>query len=145
MSEGPSIQYRPPHKGEAGFGFEDGERVPIGEAAISTDESPDTEPAPPHLDAGQLLETILHGAVDVKEIAARALILGMLLRCESAPKTATEFALALDVPRTTGQRLWARLFEYLQGELAVFGHGRALVDGQHKFAANAAGTKPGTG
>jgi hypothetical protein len=63
--------------------------------------------------------------------------------CPSAPRTATEFAALLRIPRTSGQRLWARLFEYLQGELAVFGHGRPLIDGKRNFESNAAGTKPG--
>jgi hypothetical protein len=113
----------------------DGQRGPIIETT-ATDSAP-------HLDASQLIETILHGARNPAEIAALTTICGNLLGCPSAPRTATEFALALDIPRSTGQRLWARLFEYLQGELKVFGHGRALVDGQRHFESNAAGTKPG--
>jgi hypothetical protein len=111
----------------------DGQRAPIIEAT-ATDSAP-------HLDARQLLETILHGARDKHEIAAFAAICGNLMGCPSAPRTSTEFAALLDIPRSTGQRLWARLFEYLQGELKVFGHGHALVDERNKFNANADGAK----
>jgi hypothetical protein len=143
MSEGPSIQHKASFKNEAGFAFEDGERVPIVEEQTATDEPPDKELSPPRLDSIQLLETILHGARNPVEISAKALVLGMIQGCPSAPKTQTEFAALLGISRTTGQRLWARLFECLQADLAVFGHGRALVDERRKFESNAAGTKPG--
>ena len=137
-----SIQHKASFKNEAGFAFEDGSLVPITSPETATDETPDNFPRPATLDACQLLATILRGAKNTQEIAARALICGSLMGCPSAPKTATEFALALDVPRSSGQRLWARLFEYLQGELAVFGQRSSLVDERNQFAANAAGAKP---
>jgi len=125
-------------------GFEaDGRPVPIVEPDIYFDDPPDdTEPAPPRLNTSQILETILHGARNPFEISAKAVVLGMLQGCPSAPKTQTEFAALLGISRTTGQRLWARLFECLQADLAVFGHGRALVD-ERKFESNGAGSKPG--
>lgn len=127
MSAEPSIQHKASFKNEAGFAYEDGERVPIVGAEIFTDEASasgeSAQLAPPHLDASQLLETIIHGARDMKEIAARALVLAMLLKCESAPKTATEFSLALDIKRTTGQRLWARLSSICKGNWRFLGTG----------------------
>ena len=120
----------------------DGWRVPIIEAQTAADEPPDKEVPPPHLDSRQLLETILHGARNPVEIAASAAMCGNLMGCPSAPRTSTEFATLLGIPRSTGQRLWARLFEYLQGELAFFGHGRALVDERRNSESSAAG-KPG--
>jgi hypothetical protein len=42
MTEGPSIQYRPPHKGAAGFGFSDaGERIAV--ALPECNEPPEVE------------------------------------------------------------------------------------------------------
>ena len=119
----------------------DGQRAPIIEAT-ATDSAPDKEVPPPHLNSHQLIETILHVARNPVEIAASAAICGNLMGCPSAPRTSTEFSALLGIPRSTGQRLWARLFEYLQGELKVFGHGRPLVDGQRKSESSAAG-KPG--
>ena len=116
----PSIQFRPPHKGAAGFGFEDGERVPIGEAEIFTDEasaSGESAQLPPLcLSVDMTFDLIISGSKDSKERDLRLLVLAMKYNHRAAPKTKTELALALDVPRSTGHRLWARLSSIYKGK-----------------------------
>jgi hypothetical protein len=69
-----------------------------------------------------LLDTILDGTRSNDEIAANALILGMLLKRPAAPATVSEFAARLDLPRTTARRIWTAVFQSLQAKLKVFGH-----------------------
>ncbi|HEY5233675.1 MAG TPA: hypothetical protein VIK35_09095 [Verrucomicrobiae bacterium] len=127
-------------------GFEaDGRPVPIVEPDIYFDDPPDddADTNASRFELVQTLDLLLVGAHNREEIAERVLVLSMLLKRPAAPKSMTQFALWMDVSRTTAQRKMASIIQCLQAQISFCGHGRALVDGQHKFAANAAGTKPG--
>jgi hypothetical protein len=132
MSEGPSIQYRPPHKGEAGFGFEDGQSVPTGEAEIFTDEPPangESAQLPPlGLDLNMAFSLIIRGSKDSQERDARLLILAMKYEHPDAPKSKTELAAWLNIPRSSVDRLWERVSQCLQGEIASLRKSRTLIN-----------------
>ena len=124
-------------------GFEaDGRPVPIVEPDIYFDDPPAADTNASHFDLDQTLDMLLTGARDRDEIAARVLVLAMLLNRPAAPKSATQFALWMDIPRTTAQRKWASILQCLQAQISFFGHGRALVN-ERKFESNGAGSKPG--
>jgi len=110
MNAAPSIQYRPPHKGAAGFGFEDGELVPIVEEQITTDEAP-------RFDVEQLLDALITGAKNTTEVGQRAVILAFLLKRPAAPQSKTALAALLDVSRPTGDKLLTVISQCLQREL----------------------------
>lgn len=138
MSDAPDNPHAPP-------GFEaDSRPVPIVEPDIYFDDPPagDADAPASRFDIEQTLDMLLVGAHDRNEIAARVLMLAMLLKRPAAPKSMTQFALWLDIPRTTAQRKWASILQCLQAQISFFGHGRALVD-ERKFEPNGAGSKPG--
>jgi hypothetical protein len=124
-------------------GFEaDGRPVPIVEPDIYFDDpaaAADTTAS--RFDLDQTLDLLLTGARDRDEIAARVLVLSMLLNRPAAPKTMTQFALWLDIPRTTAQRKWASILQCLQAQISFGGHSRALVN-ERKFESNGAGSNP---
>jgi hypothetical protein len=118
MSEGPSIQYRPPHKGTVGFGYEDGDRVPIVEAEIHREEPSEKELPPLGLDLNMALSLIIRGSRDSHDRDARLLFLAMKYGHPDAPKSKTELAAWLNIPRSSVDRLWERVSQCLQGEIA---------------------------
>jgi hypothetical protein len=109
--------------GDPATGFEDGQPVPVTPPEIYFDESPDQTPG--KLDPLLLLDTLFIGTRTKDEIAARVLVLAKLLDRPGAPKTVTEFANWLDVPRSSADRIWERILQDLQGGLQVFGKSHA--------------------
>ncbi len=104
--------------------FDDGHaRVPAVEADIFFDDPP-AAPPPFALDSDQLLDLLITGARDTKDVAARVLVLAMLAKRPAAPKSGAAFAAWLDIPETSGRRFWRAVFQCLQGELKDSGgHG----------------------
>ena len=105
-------------------GFEaDGRPVSIVEPDIYFDDPPaaaaDTTASRFGLD--QILDMLLTGARDRDEIAARVLMLSMLLKRPAAPKNMMQFALWMDIPRTTAQRKWASILQCLQAQISIGG------------------------
>lgn len=94
------------------------------EAEIHTDETPDNGESaqlpPLGLDASMVFDLIIPGAKDSKERDLRLLTLAMKYNHSAAPKSKTELALWLDVPRSSVDRLSERVSQHLQGEIARF-------------------------
>lgn len=123
MHDGPDIQHK-----ATGFNA-DHSPVPIVEPDIFFDDPPAKATGRTRLDAEQILDAILDGAGNPQDIAARAVVLGMLLKRPAAPKTQAEFALLMDMPRTTAQRFWARVFQCLQGSFSGLWASETIDDG----------------
>jgi hypothetical protein len=105
-------------------GFEaDGRPVPIVEADIFFDDPPssDGDTNVNRFDLDQTLDLLVTGAHDCDEIAARVLVLAMLLKRPAAPKSTTQFALWMNIPRTTAQRKWAAILQCLQVQISIGG------------------------
>jgi hypothetical protein len=105
-------------------GFEaDGRPVPIVEPDIFFDDPPAAaaDTTANRFDLDQTLDMLLVGAHDCDEIAARVLVLAMLLKRPAAPKTTMQFALWMDIPRTTAQRKWAAILQCLQAQISIGG------------------------
>lgn len=88
----------------------DGQRGPIVEAEIATDEAP-------RIDAEQLLDALITGAKNTKEVGQRAVILAFLLKRPAAPQSKTALAALLGVSRPTGDKLLTVISQCLQREL----------------------------
>lgn len=113
MKNDADIQHKAAFKGGA-FAFENGARVAFVDPFFEqVSEEVDDRP-----DAAQLLDIILDGASGPEEIAGRALVLAMLLKRPSAPQTQTEFAVLMNMPRTSGQRFRAHILQCLQGSFS---------------------------
>lgn len=102
---------------------DEGAPVPSVEADVFFDDPPDAAPRC-KMDSDQLLDLLITGARDTKDIAARVLVLAVLAKRPAAPKTQKAFADWLNLPETSGRRLWRAVFQCLQGELQDSGgHG----------------------
>jgi hypothetical protein len=114
MTDGPNS---PPD----GYGFDaDGRPVRVVWDDNNFDDPPPETDSAAVIDAGQLLDLLIDGARDHHEIASRAAVLAMLMKRPSAPQTMAEFALLVDMPRTSAQRYWARVFQCLKGGFGDF-------------------------
>jgi hypothetical protein len=111
MTEGADIPHGKP-------GFEaDGSPVPIVDPDIYFDDPKAETSNTPGMDVAQILDLIIEGARNRNEIAARAVLLSMLMKRPAAPQSTAEFALLMEMPRTSAQRFRARLSQCLRGAL----------------------------
>jgi|ERR1039458_2227 hypothetical protein len=95
MNAGPNIQHKPAYKGDAGFAFEDGQRVRTSDAEIFFD---DAAPVAAGLDLEPFLDFLLRGSKTSQDISDRVLCLAYLMPGVSLrPRTFSELALWLDV------------------------------------------------
>jgi hypothetical protein len=115
-----SIQHKASVKNEAGFAFEDGERVPITEAEIHTDDPP-ADGRPSGLTIEQFANVILIGNPSLAKIGERFLLWAYKAQLGAfAPKTLRELGGRLGCSHVAAGDRLNRLQAEIAGELPDF-------------------------